>query len=123
LARTVLTFRDMTASISRFTLSTVRTSGRPPCPDGLLVRMLGKPTMGESMTLFGRDGTRIVTTNVTGMFHDQSGEGMYVQTRNSLYYLEEAKPRLRAPDRAPVDRTDRLPAVPLPGGDGERLAG
>ena len=75
--------------IQSYRLTTIRsTPGRHASPADR-VRMLGGPQIGRPMVMFGGDGNRrIVTSPVVRVFDGTEGRGTYVETRNTLYFLE-----------------------------------
>ena len=81
--------RDRSNSIHSYRLTTIRgDAGRFPEPT-FGVRMVGGPQVGRPMVMYGGDGNRrIVTSPVVRMFAGTDGDGTYVQTRNTLYFLE-----------------------------------
>jgi hypothetical protein len=51
--------------------------------------MVGGPQIGRPMVMYGSDGNRrIVTSPVVRVFDGTEGRGTFVETRNTLYFLE-----------------------------------
>ncbi len=80
---------DRSNAIHSYRLTTVRSDVGRFTESTYGVRMVGGPRVGRPMVMFGGDGNRrIVTSPVVRMFAGTDGDGTYVQTRNSLYFLE-----------------------------------
>ena len=54
------------------------------------VWLIGKPTVGRSMSLVDTDGQSLVTSRIQRILRGGPGS-LYVQTNNSLYQLERAQ--------------------------------
>lgn len=77
-----------TSSIHSYRLTTIR-NAKGRFAESYRVRMVGGPEIGRPMVMYGSDGERrIVTSPVVRMFEGTQGNGTYVQTRNTLYFLE-----------------------------------
>jgi hypothetical protein len=81
---------DSANSITACRLTTIRRSRTAPFAEGALgVRVVGWPTVGRPLVMYGGDGNRrIVTSPVIRMFTGTQTHGTFIQTRNSLYLLE-----------------------------------
>jgi hypothetical protein len=81
---------DTANTIHSYRLTTLRSSAHRFAEAAYGVRMLGTPRLGRPMVMYdARDGNRrIVTSPVIRVFGGGSSDGTYVQTRNTLYFLE-----------------------------------
>lgn len=79
----------VTDGIHSFRLTTIRSAAGRSSSGGSSVRMVGGPQIGRPMVMYGSDGnSRIVTSPVVRMFDGTEGRGTFVETRNTLYFLE-----------------------------------
>lgn len=76
-------------SIHRYSLTTLRSTKGRFSERSYGVQMVDQPRIGSPMVMFGPDGNRrIVTSRVVRLYDDTHGTGTYVETANTLYFLE-----------------------------------
>jgi hypothetical protein len=80
---------DTANTIHSYRLTTIRSAAGRLNEAAYGVRMLGGPRPGRPMVMYDSDGNRrIVTSPVVRIFGANESSGTYVQTRNTLYFLE-----------------------------------